>query len=144
MTHRVIELGRRASFTLRARSPAQHLSLGIVPVSHEDPEINPRLNWLNLQTGRLQSEPYNPNLPPSSPDMRQISGNNCFAIFRLKKLLTAALFSETFRILNYRILWGKGFWQGGSAPGGLIKFAFFARHNLLFYLYYAFHFINPK
>ena len=35
MPARVIELGRPASYTLRARSPAQHLSLGMVPVSYE-------------------------------------------------------------------------------------------------------------
>jgi hypothetical protein len=32
MTARVIELGSRASYTLRARSPPQHRSLGNVPV----------------------------------------------------------------------------------------------------------------
>jgi hypothetical protein len=74
----------------------------------KDPEISTPanrlngLNGLNRQTGPTPIQPYNSNLPSSSPGMRQISGNNCFEVFRRKKLLTATLFSETFRISNCR------------------------------------------
>lgn len=49
MTARVIELGSRASYTLRARSTPQHLSLGNVPVRSCPPsQFTDLFNYYNV------------------------------------------------------------------------------------------------